>query len=103
MKSLSYTLHKANIIREGVHWEAGEVRNMKLRRLFDKAGYTDIHLIKGEGYFYIVTSGDSEIAKAVDRYSEGTSIYMNSFNQQTPDEWFNDVDRIVKKALEENE
>ena len=77
------------------------VKNAKLRRLLDKAGYNDIVLVKGDGYFYVdCDASDSEYAKCLGAL-DSTSIYVNSFNQQTPEEWFNDIDEIVKHAIKD--
>lgn len=80
-------------------WLDREPKNLKLRKLLDDAGYQDVHLVKGDGYFYFVSHGESKIADVVDAMSD-TSIYVNSFLHQTPKQWFEDIDRMIKAALE---
>lgn len=74
-----------------------EVKNSKLRKLLDSSGYKSVHLYKGKGYFYIMAdSSDKELEEIVNGMYD-PSIYVNSFSQQSPEEWFNDIDRMINK------
>lgn len=78
--------------------EEKTVKNTKLRKLLDDAGYSDIELVKGSGYFYLVSNEpNSEHEKLL--YSKDTDIYLNSFNQQTPEQWFDDIMTILTEAF----
>lgn len=88
-----------NVIKESID---GEVKNSKLRRLLDKAGYASIHLIKGKGYFYIMSDDTDKEMEDLILGMYDTDIYMNSFGQQSPEEWFADIDRMIKKEKEQN-
>lgn len=65
-----------------------EIRNKTLRKELDKLGLGHIHLIKGNGYFYIMS--DIEV------YNE-SSIYLNSFNHQSVNEWVKDILSMLEK------
>ena len=70
------------------------VKNPKLTRLLNREGLGDILLCKGYGYFYI-TSDNEELANKISMlYSN--SIYLNSFNQQSPEEWVEDIKYILR-------
>lgn len=79
------------IILEG----SSEVKNRKLKQLLAKEGLDKIILCKDYGYFYI-TSDDDEWADKISAMYEN-AIYMNSFNQQTPEEWVEDIKRLLKQ------
>ena len=72
-----------------------EVKNRKLKQLLAKEGLDKIILYKDYGYFYI-TSDDDEWAKKLANMYEN-AIYMNSFNQMTPEEWVEDIKRLLKQ------
>lgn len=76
---------------------ARAVKNAKLRKMLDKAGYQDIDLVKGDGYFYVVSndigSDHEKWLMVVD-----TDIYINSFNQMSVEEWFNEIMNIINKG-----
>ena len=81
----------------------GEVRNSKLRKLLDKSGYEDIHLIKGHGYFYVYCSDeDSDHEKWLNNV-DSTSIYINAFSGQSPEQWYNDIIDILSQGRGEYE
>lgn len=73
-----------------------EITNKRLRKMLDDAGYSDVHLIKGDGYLYV----DADDAQHQDWLNalDSTSIYLNSFNQQSPEEWFQDIIVMLRKG-----
>ena len=73
---------------------SGEVRNKKFLKLMKEAGLEKVLLIKGNGYYWI-TSDDDEIYDELQNASDQT-IYVNSFNQQTPEQWVEDVKYLLK-------
>lgn len=76
-----------------------EITNKRLRKMLDDAGYSDVHLIKGDGYLYV----DSDDAQHQDWLNalDSTSIYLNSFNQQSPEEWFQDIIIMLRRGRNE--
>lgn len=72
------------------------IRNKRLRKMLDDAGYQDVELVKGDGYLYV----DASDGQHYDWLNslDSTSIYLNSFNQQTPEEWFNDIIVMLRKG-----
>ena len=91
---------KESLIKSFVDFvnEEKTVKNTKLRKLLDDAGYSDIELVKGSGYFYLVSNEpNSEHEKLL--FSKDTDIYVNSFNQQTPEQWFDDIMTILTESF----
>ena len=77
------------------------VKNTKLRKMLDKAGYPDIELVKGDGYFYVYSNDfGSEHEKWLRNVD--TDIFVNSFNQQSVEQWFDDIMSIINKGKIEN-
>ena len=74
---------------------SSEVKNRKLKQLLAKEGLDKIILCKDYGYFYI-TSDDDEWANKIAGMYEN-AIYVNSFNQQSPEEWVEDIKRLLKQ------
>lgn len=74
---------------------SSEVKNRKLKQLLAKEGLDKIMLLKDYGYFYI-TSDDEEWAEKLASMYEN-AIYINSFNQMTPEEWVEDIKRLLKQ------
>lgn len=72
-----------------------EVKNRKLKQLLAKEGLDKILLYKGYGYFYITSDDDEWATKIAGMYEN--AIYINSFNQQTPEEWVEDIKRLLKQ------
>lgn len=72
------------------------IRNRRLRKMLDDAGYRDVELVKGDGYLYVDASDGQHYdwLNALD----STSIYLNSFNQQSPEEWFQDIIVMLRKG-----
>lgn len=64
-----------------------EIKNKELKKKLSRLGLNDIRLIKGQGYFYIISD---------ERTLKESSIYLNSFNHQSIDEWVNDIIQLVK-------
>ena len=74
----------------------GSVRNRKFLTLMKAAGLEKVLLCKGNGYYYI-TSDDDDAWALIDSLPE-TTIYVNSFNQQTPEQWVEDIKQLLSKA-----
>lgn len=74
----------------------GSVKNRKFLKLMKAAGLEKVLLCKGNGYYWI-TSDDEETWALIDSLPE-TTIYINSFNQQTPDKWVEDIKRLLSNA-----
>lgn len=72
-----------------------EVKNRKLKQLLAKEGLDKIILCKDYGYFYIASDDDEWATKLASMYEN--AIYINSFNQQTPEEWVEDIKRLLKQ------
>lgn len=72
------------------------IRNKRLRKLLDDAGYQDVELVKGDGYLY-VDAADGQHYDWLNAL-DSTSIYLNSFSQQSPEEWFNDIIVMLRKG-----
>lgn len=79
------------IILEG----SSEVKNRKLKQLLAKEGLDKIILCKDYGYFYITSDDDEWATKLAGMYEN--AIYINSFNQMTPEEWVEDIKRLLKQ------
>lgn len=73
-----------------------EITDKRLRKMLNDAGYSDVHLIKGDGYLYV----DSDDEQHLDWLNalDSTSIYLNSFNQQSSEEWFQDIIIMLRKG-----
>ena len=74
---------------------SSEVKNKKLKQLLAKEGLDKIALYKDYGYFYITSDDDEWADKLAGMYEN--AIYMNSFNQQSPEEWVEDIKRLLKQ------
>ena len=74
---------------------SSEVKNRKLKQLLAKEGLDKIALYKDYGYFYITSDDDDWATKLAGMYEN--AIYMNSFGQQTPEEWVEDIKRLLKQ------
>lgn len=70
------------------------VKNRKFLKLMKTAGLEKVFLCKGNGYYYI-TSDDDDTWVLIDSLPE-TTIYVNSFNQQTPEQWVDDIKQLLK-------
>ena len=84
MKTLKYILEASS-----------EVKNRKLKQLLAKEGLDKIILCKDYGYFYITSDDDEWATKIASMYEN--AIYINSFNQQSPEEWVEDIKRLLKQ------
>lgn len=71
-----------------------EVRDRKFLKLMKDAGLDKIILCKGDGYYWI-TSDDDATYDIINSLAE-TTIYVNSFNQQTPEQWVEDIKHLLK-------
>ena len=74
---------------------SSEVKNRKLKQLLTKEGLDKIILYKDYGYFYITSDDDEWATKLAGMYEN--AIYINSFNQQSPEEWVEDIKRLLKQ------
>ena len=72
----------------------GSVKNRKFLKLMKAAGLEKVLLCKGQGYYWI-TSDDEETWALIDSLPE-TTIYINSFNQQYPEQWVDDIKQLLK-------
>lgn len=72
----------------------GEVRNRKFLKLMKDAGLEKVLLCKGPGYYYI-TSDDDDTYGIINNVMD-TSIYVYAFNQQTPEQWVEDIKLLLK-------
>ena len=74
---------------------SSKVKNRKLKQLLAKEGLDKIILCKDYGYFYITSDDDEWATKIATMYEN--AIYINSFNQQSPEEWVEDIKRLLKQ------
>ena len=72
------------------------VKNRKFLKLMKAAGLEKVLLCKGNGYYWI-TSDDDDTWALIDSLPE-TTIYINSFNQQYPEQWVDDIKQLLSKA-----
>lgn len=72
------------------------VKNKKFLKLMKAAGLEKVLLCKGNGYYYI-TSDDEDMWALIDSLPE-TTIYVNPFNQQYPEQWVDDIKQLLSKA-----
>ena len=72
----------------------GSVKNRKFLKLMKAAGLEKVLLCKGQGYYWI-TSDDEETWELINSLPE-TTIYVNSFNQQYPEQWVDDIKQLLK-------
>ena len=72
----------------------GSVKNRKFLKLMKAAGLEKVLLCKGNGYYWI-SSDDEDTWALIDSLPE-TTIYVNSFNQQTPEQWVEDIKQLLK-------
>lgn len=89
MKTLSSYIVESNIVES-----TGEVKNRKFLKLMQAAGLEKVLLCKGNGYYWITSDDDATYDK-IQTVKEQT-IYVNSFNQQTPEQWVEDIKLLLK-------
>lgn len=70
------------------------VTNPKFRRLMKQAGLEDVMLVKGDGYFYL-TSENDELFNTLDNLE---NFYFYSFNQQSPEDWVQDILDLLSES-----
>ena len=70
--------------------ESREIKNPKFRKLMKQAGLEDISLIQDNGYLWITSDTNEDVFKLPE-----TSIYVNSFNDMTPEEWVEEIKRLL--------
>lgn len=63
-----------------------EITNKQLRSKLEQSGLGHVHLIKGDGYFYIVSD---------EKNFNECSIYLNAFNHQSIDAWVRDITELA--------
>ena len=71
------------------------IKNKKLLEALKKEGLEGINLEKGNGYFWIWSD-----TKDLNLYS--SSILVNSFKDQSIEDWINDIKRILKDEVIES-
>lgn len=71
-----------------------EITNKSFRDRMKKERLNHVHLYKDctMGYFFISSDIDNI-------YFTESSIYLNSFSQQSIDEWIRDIKNLVKKEI----
>ena len=67
-----------------------EISNKDLRKKLKEHKLDDIRLIKGSGYFYIVSDK---------RMFKESSIYVNSFNRQSINKWIDDIIQLTTGSI----
>ena len=72
--------------------ESREIKNPKFRKLMKQAGLEDISLIQDNGYLWITSDTNKDIFTLPE-----TAIYVNSFNDMTPEEWVEEIKRLLSK------
>ena len=71
------------------------ISNSQLYRALKKRGREKYKLCKARGYFYI-TSDDVETANEIATWNDN-AIYVYGFNQQSVEDWVNDIIYIIDK------
>lgn len=71
------------------------IKNKKLLEALKKEGLEGINLEKGNGYFWIWSD-----TRDLNLYS--SSILVNSFKDQSIEDWINDIKRILKDEVIES-
>ena len=71
------------------------ITNKRFRQLMKEAGMEAIELVKGYGYFYII-SLDVVVSDRIMSLWQ-SSIYVCHFNDLTPEEWVNEIKRLFNK------
>ena len=71
------------------------ISNSQLYRALKKRGLEKYKLCKARGYFYI-TSDDVETANEIATWNDN-AIYVYGFNQQSVEDWVNDIIYIIDK------
>ena len=71
------------------------ISNSQLYRALKKRGLEKYKLCKARGYFYI-TSDDVETANEIATWNDN-AIYVYGFNQQSVEDWVNDIIDIRDK------
>lgn len=75
-----------------------DVRVVKDGKLFKKlkeSGLEKVKLVRANGYFYITSDDDATYAKISKLPS--TSIYVNSLNQLTTEQWVDEIKSLLGK------
>lgn len=73
-----------------------QIKNSKLRKMMDAAGYEKFGLWRGEGYFYVYS--DDPECNAMLNCLYSTSIYCCYFNQMSIEDWFEEISHIIETA-----
>ena len=71
------------------------ISHSQLYRALKKRGLEKYKLCKARGYFYI-TSDDVETANEIATWNDN-AIYVYGFNQQSVEDWVNDIIYIIDK------
>ena len=77
-----------------------EIKNQKFRDLMEKAGLGDVKLYRDDGYFFIASDND-ETADRIENattFNNQNMFYLNSFGQQTPEQWVEDIKYYFEKG-----
>lgn len=73
-----------------------EIKNKAFREALQREGLQDVLLMKGEGYFYLVGKEGTDMEDNLLRKAE-TSIFVNSFNQLSIEDWIQEISNLVKE------
>lgn len=84
-----------SILREYTRDYGIPVKNRKLYSLLHKEGIDGITLVKAYGYFFIQPETDEMMYFMNDL--DDTSIYVNSFNQLTVEEWVETIKNLLNQ------
>lgn len=74
-----------------------EIKSRSLYRALHNEGIDNVILCKDNGYFFIA-SDDSEMAVRIASLPE-TSIYRNSFNDDTIEGWVWEIKRLLNQRF----
>lgn len=90
-----------NLIKKAVdkYKKGAKLSNVKLSlkkvNAAIKSKFSDVELVKGAGYFYLVGTTEEMDKKLCQLQS--TSIYVYRLNELTLDQWLDDVKGIIEK------
>lgn len=73
------------------------ITNRRFRLLMKQAGMKAIELVKGYGFFYII-SADRETEERIMSLWE-SSIYVNNFHELTPERWVREIQNLFKEPI----
>lgn len=72
------------------------IKNKELQEALKKEGLSDVLLVKGRGYFYLIGKEGTKTEEALSLKSE-TSIFVNSFKELSIPSWVEEIKDKVNK------